>query len=206
MTTTTTPSSTTTTKYCPCVLCGATIVATTEDDCLAHMQVCSTFHQVHPEGRATNAQAIYTTTKTSTPTTTTQKKKDSNYTNLPSHAGNIIDQGERDTENVHSSNSSSATMALPPSAPTITIATAAAAAASPTNNSNNEDEMRTAAAARGLPSESSRGGVEVEHLSVAQLRRYIQQAGLASDDCLEKSELQHRAHEATVRTSQNPFQ
>ena len=138
-----------TTKYCPCVLCGETIVATTEEDCIAHMQVCSTFGNVHPEGKATNPNAIYTKTKTNEP-----------------------------------------------AAPTITIA--AGVAASPTNN---EDETRTAATA------ASRGGiVEVEHMSVTQLRRYIQQAGLSSDDCLEKSELQQRAHEATVRTSQNPFQ
>ena len=185
---TTTPSSTRTTKYCPCVLCGATIVATTEDECLAHLQVCSTFHRVHPKGQATNPQAMYTTTKTPT-----------------------NDQGERETENVHSRNNSSATMALPPLAAT---AAAAGAIASQENNSNDDDDddrtmtkATRSAAAAALPSESSRGrGVEVEHLSVAQLRRYIQQAGLAADEGLETRELQQRAHEATVRTSLNPFQ
>ena len=154
---TTTPSSTRTIKYCPCVLCGATIVATTEEDCIAHLQVCSTFPQVHPEGQATNPQAIYTTT------TTTSTNE--------------------------------------PSAPTIPIA-AGVAASPPTNSSNHEDETRGTAAAA-----TARGrGVEVEHLSVAQLRRYIQQAGLAADEGLETRELQQRAHEATVRTSLNPFQ
>ena len=120
------------------------------------------------------------------------------------------DPGERNNGNVHSSSSSSATMALPPSAAT-TAAAGVAIAASQENNSDDDDDRTMtkatlSSAAAVLPSDSSRGVVEVDHLSVAQLRRYIQQAGLASDDCLEKSELQQRAHDATVRTSQNPFQ
>lgn len=41
--------------------------------------------------------------------------------------------------------------------------------------------------------------VEVEHMSVKQLKRTISEAGLTHADCLEKSELRTRARQALAR-------
>ena len=53
-------------KQCRCVLCGEMILAETQEDCVAHMQVCEAFCRVHPPsseggggGVKTNPNGIY---------------------------------------------------------------------------------------------------------------------------------------------------
>jgi hypothetical protein len=46
-------------KTCRCVLCGEEIVASCQEDCVAHMAVCPAFTRVHPENGKTNPNGVY---------------------------------------------------------------------------------------------------------------------------------------------------
>lgn len=46
-------------KNVRCVLCGQEIMASSQEDCEAHMAVCPAFARVHPEHGETNPQGVY---------------------------------------------------------------------------------------------------------------------------------------------------
>ena len=47
-------------KSCQCVLCGQTFIASTQEDCVAHMEVCQAFDRVHPtDGSPVNPNGVY---------------------------------------------------------------------------------------------------------------------------------------------------
>jgi hypothetical protein len=46
-------------KHVKCVLCGQEIIASSQEDCEAHMAVCPAFARVHPEHGETNPEGVY---------------------------------------------------------------------------------------------------------------------------------------------------
>ena len=65
-------------KYCQCVLCGETIVADSQEECTAHMEVCQAFQNTHPEGKPTNPNAVYTNQHHNNHTTSSSSSSNNN--------------------------------------------------------------------------------------------------------------------------------
>ena len=49
----------TTLKSCRCVLCGEEFVASSPEECMAHMEACQAFGRVHPTSGETNPDGVY---------------------------------------------------------------------------------------------------------------------------------------------------
>ena len=183
--TTTTKTKIMTKKYCQCVLCGETIVADSQEECTAHMEVCQAFQNTHPEGKPTNPNAVYTNQHHNNHTTSSSSSSNNNNNNNSSssnYAYDILQEGDnRETEE---DNNSTSTKEIDTTTTTTTDYK--------DNSICSEDDKISIS-------------VVVDQMSIKELKRFIRQAGLSDKDCNEKVDLQNRAKEAEFRTSLNPF-
>ena len=171
-------------KYCQCVLCGETIVADSQEECTAHMEVCQAFQNTHPEGKPTNPNAVYTNQHHNNHTTSSSSSSSNNNC---SNADDILQEGDnREREEDYNSTSTK-------DIDTTTTITPTTTTDYKDNSMCSEDDK------------SSSSVKVVDQMSIKELKRFIRQAGLSDKDCIEKVDLQNRAKEAEFRTSLNPF-
>ncbi|OEU11188.1 hypothetical protein FRACYDRAFT_246300 [Fragilariopsis cylindrus CCMP1102] len=169
-------------KYCQCVLCGETIVADSQEECTAHMEVCQAFQNTHPEGKPTNPNAVYTNQHHNH--TTSSSSSSSNNNNNSNAYYDILQEGDnRETEEDSNSTSSSAKE--------IDTTTTTTTDYKDNTICSEDDKISIS--------------VVVDQMSIKELNRFIRQAGLSDKDCIEKVDLQNRAKEAEFRLSLNPF-
>ena len=171
-------------KYCQCVLCGETIIADSQEECTAHMEVCQAFQNTHPEGKPTNPNAVYTNQHHNNHTTSSSSSSNNNSSRSNAYYDILQEGDNRETEE---DNNRTSTKEIDTTTPTTTTT------AYEDNSMCSEDDDKIS------------NSVVVDQMSIKELKRFIRQAGLSDKDCIGGVDLQNRAKEAEFRTSLNPF-